>query len=152
MELGLWILESSSYILGSVWQPTNAQWWTLLIAALLIVAAWPPADDRSLAMKFVNWAVDPGDRLPTLPPPYGPGEGDDLEAVNAHDLQTRMYDELYNKGGWTRLRLDLKVARDPFNAATERQVLVAIGIVAAFLVWRRRGNPESQAPNPTSQT
>src|SRR6267378_2022813 len=49
-----------------VWQPTNLQWWTLLIVALLIVAAWPPADSRSLAMKFVNWAVDPGDGLPTL--------------------------------------------------------------------------------------
>jgi hypothetical protein len=48
-----------------------------------------------------------------------------------------MYDELYDKGGWTRLRLQLKVARDPFNAATERQLLVAIGVVAAFVVWRR---------------
>ena len=66
-------------MLRDVWQPTNSQWWTLLIVALLIVAAWPPADDRSLAMKFVNWAVDPGDRLPTLPRPFGPGEGDDLE-------------------------------------------------------------------------
>ena len=75
------------------------------LAARHAVAAWPPADDRSLAMKFVNWVVDPADRLPVLPPPYGPGEGDDLEAVNAHDLQTRMYDELYNKGGWTRMRL-----------------------------------------------
>jgi len=119
-----------------VWQPTNSQWWALLVVALLIVAAWPPADDRSLAMKFVNWAVDPADRLPTLPPPYGPGEGDDLEAVNAHDLQTRMYDELHDKGGWTRMRLELKVAEDPFNAATERQLLVAVGVIAAFVVWR----------------
>ena len=119
-----------------VWQPVNSQWWTLLVVALLIVAAWPPADDRSLAMKFVNWSVDPTDRLPTLPAPYGPGEGDDLEAVNAHGLQTRMYDELYNRGGWTRVRLELKVAGDPFNAATERQLLVAIGVVAGFLVWR----------------
>jgi len=119
-----------------VWQPTNLQWWTLLIVALLIVAAWPPADSRSLAMKFVNWAVDPGDGLPTLPPPYGPGEGDDLQAVNAHDLQTRMYDELYNRGGWTRTRLELKVAGDPFEPATERQLLVAFGVVGAFLIWR----------------
>ena len=91
-------------------------------------------------MKFVNWAVDPGNRLPTLPPPYGAGEGDDLEAVNAHDLQTRMYDELYDKGGWTRMRLELKVAGDPFDAATERQLLVALGVVAAFLVWRTTGS------------
>jgi len=123
-----------------VWQPTTPQWWTLLIVALLIVAAWPPADGRSLAMKFVNWAVDPGNQLPTLPPPYGPGQGDDLEAVNAHDLQTRMYDELYNKGGWTRTRLELKVAGDPFDAATERQLLVAFGVVAGFLVWKSAGN------------
>ena len=134
-----------------MWRPTDGQWWMLLIVALLIVAAWPPVDDRSLAMKFVNWAVDPRDRLPTLPPPYGPGVGDDLAAVNAHDLQTRMYDELYDKGGWTRMRLELKVAADPFNAATERQLLVAIAVIAAFLVWRR-GNPKSQAPNPKSQT
>ncbi len=119
-----------------VWQPTNLQWWTLLIVALLIVAAWPPAESRSLAMKVVNWAVDPGDRLPTLPPPYGPGEGDDLQAVNEHDLQTRMYDELYNRGGWTRTRLELKVAGDPFEPATERQLLVAFGVVGAFLIWR----------------
>ena len=137
-------MELSRYA-RPVWQPTNSQWWTLLIVALLIVAAWPPADDRSLAMKFVNWAVDPSDRLPTLPPPYGPGEGDDLEAVTAHDLQTRMYDELYNKGGWTRLRLELKVARDPLNAATERQLLVVLGVITGFLVWRR-GSSKLQAP------
>jgi len=97
-------------------------------------------------MKFVNWAVDPADRLPTLPPPYGPGEGDDLEAVNAHDLQTRMYDELYTKGGWTRLRLELKVARDPLNAATERQLLAALGVITGFLVWRR-GSSKLRAPS-----
>ena len=90
-------------------------------------------------MKFVNWAVDPGNQLPTLPPPYGPGQGDDLEAVNAHDLQTRMYDELYAKGGWTRTRLELKVARDPFNPSTERQLLTGIGVLTAFLVWRLAG-------------
>jgi hypothetical protein len=102
----------------------------------LIVAAWPPAGSRSLAFKVVNWAVDPGNDLPTLPAPYAAGQGDDLEAVNAHDLQTRMYDELYNKGGWTRRRLELKVAEDPFDPATERQLLVAAGVVAAFLVWK----------------
>jgi hypothetical protein len=134
---GRFELVLSTRYAARVWQPTNRQWWTLFIVALLIVAAWPPAGDRSLALKFVNWAVDPFDRLPTLPPPYGPGEGDDLEAVNAHDLQTRMYDELYNKGGWTRVRLELKVAEDPFNTATERQLLVAAGVVAAFLVWKR---------------
>jgi hypothetical protein len=47
-----------------------------------------------------------------------------------------MYDELYNKGGWTRVRLEMKVANDPFNPATERQVLVALGVLTAFVVWR----------------
>src|SRR5476649_2525810 len=72
-------------------QATNAQWWILLVVALLIVAAWPSDQDRSLAAKFVNWAVDPGGTLPILPDPFAPGEGDDFEAVNIHDLQTRMY-------------------------------------------------------------
>jgi hypothetical protein len=111
----------------------------LLAVALLIVALWPPSADRSLAVKFVNWAVDPRDRLPTLPGPLAFGQGDDPAAVDIHDLQTRMYDELYAKGGWTRTRLELKVARDPFNPSTERQVLVAIGVVTAFVTWRASG-------------
>ena len=123
-------------------QPNNAQWWTLLVVALVLVAVWPPADGRSLAVKFVNWAVDPADRLPTLPGPFAPGQGDDLETVNVHDLQTRMYDELYDKGGWTRLRLELKVANDPFDPGTERQVLTGIGVLAAFLFWKFGGARE----------
>ena len=120
-----------------MWRPNNAQWWILLLVALLIVAVWPPTDDRSLVVKFINWAVDPSDQLPILPGPFALGQGDDLETVNAHDLQTRMYDELYDKGGWTRMRLDLKVATDPLNPSTERQLLVGIGVLTAFLVWRR---------------
>jgi hypothetical protein len=34
------------------------------------------------------------------------------------------------------MRLELKVAGDPFNAATERQLLTAIAVIAGFLVWR----------------
>jgi len=113
-------------------------WWILLAVALAVVALWPPADDRSLAANFVNWAVDPGDTLPTLPGPLQRAESDDVSAVEAHDLQTRTYDELYVRGGWTRARLQLKVARDPFNPATERQLLVAAGVLVAFLVWRSR--------------
>jgi hypothetical protein len=119
-----------------MWQPGNASWWVLLVAALLIVALWPPSEDRSLAAKLVNWAVDPGDTLPTLPGPLPQAQSDDVAAVDAHDLQTRMYDELYARGGWMRLRLELKVARDPFARSTERQLLVAMGVAVAFLVWR----------------
>ena len=31
---------------------------------------------------------------------------------------------------------ELKVARDPLTPSTERQLLVVIGVVTAFLVWR----------------
>ena len=119
-----------------MWQPNNAQWWILVIVALCIVTAWPSDTDKSLALKLVNWAVDPKDELPVLPGPFAPGQGDDVDTVEAHDLQTRMYDELYDKGGWIRMRLDLKVADDPFNPSTERQVLTWIGVLIAFLVWR----------------
>ncbi|OLE82514.1 MAG: hypothetical protein AUF76_09210 [Acidobacteria bacterium 13_1_20CM_2_65_9] len=125
-----------------MWRPNNFQWWVLLIVALLIVVVWPPRDDKSLAAKFVNWAVDPRNELPVLPEQLPLGLGDDPGAVAAHDLRTQQYDALYLKGGWTRKRLELKVAGDPFNPATERQVLTAIAVVTAFLVWRvgRRTN------------
>ena len=63
----------------------------------------------------------------------------DPDAVAAHDLQTQQYDALYLKGGWTRRRLELKVARDPINPSTERQVLTGIGVLTAFVVWRLAG-------------
>jgi hypothetical protein len=108
----------------------------LVIVALFLVVAWPSDADESLALKFVNWAVDPGDELPILPGPFALGRGDDVDAVDYHDLQTRMYDELYARGGWTRMRLKLKVAGEPFKPGTERQVLAGIGVLTAFLVWR----------------
>src|SRR5262245_32884732 len=122
-----------------MWRPDNSQWWLLVIVALLIVFVWPPTDDTSLAVKVVNWAVDPWDELPTLPDQLPLGLGDDPDAVNARDQQVQQYDALYLKGGWTRKRLELKVAGDPFNPATERQVLIAIAVLTAFLVWRATG-------------
>jgi hypothetical protein len=107
-----------------------------LTIALFIVFAWPPTGDKSLALKVTNWAVDPSHTLPVLPGLFGPGMGDEVTAVEAHDLQVRMYDELYARGGWTRMRLRLKVARDPINPATQRQLLLGIGVLAAFIVWR----------------
>src|SRR5439155_509076 len=93
-------------------------------------------DDRSLAAKVVNWAVDPFDALPALPDQLGLGEGDNPDAVNARDTQVQQYDALYAKGGWTRRRLLLKVARDPLTAGTERQLLLAAAALTALLVWR----------------
>jgi hypothetical protein len=39
------------------------------------------------------------------------------------------------------MRLTLKVAGDPLDPSTERQMLTALAVVAAFLGWRwGRGN------------
>jgi hypothetical protein len=121
-----------------LWQPNNRQWWLLVIVAVLIVFAWPPRDGKSLAVSFVNWAVDPWNELPVLPPQLSRGLGDDPAAVEEHDRQVQQYDALYLKGGWTRTRLELKVARDPFNPATTRQVLTMVGVITALVVWRLR--------------
>ena len=114
----------------------SRHWWVLIAIALAIVFVWPPDADRSLALKFVNWAVDPRDELPVLPEQLALGLGDDPDAVAAHDAVTRHYDALYAGGGWTRRRLELKVATDPFNKSTERQLLTAAGVIVAFLAWR----------------
>lgn len=123
-------------MIWGMWQPTSRQWWLLVLVAVFIVFAWPPDEDRSLAIKMVNWAVDPAGRLPVLPDPLGLAEGDDPVAVYTHDIMTQQYDALYQQGGWMRRRLELKVARDPFDASTERQVLTALGVVMAFVAWR----------------
>ena len=109
----------------------------LLLTALLMVAAWPPDKDRSLVVKALNWSVDPGDRLPVLPPQLGFGLSDDVHAVEIRDEMVRRYDELFNRDRLTRTRLELKVAEDPFNPTTERQLLLAFGIIVAFAVIRR---------------
>ncbi len=117
----------------------NTQRWFLITLALLIVFVWPPSGDRSLASKAVNWAVDPRGELPIRPRPLAIEFSDDPDLITEHAVQLWDYDSLYAKGGWTRKRLELKVASDPFNPATERQLLTGIAIVVAFLAWRRSG-------------
>jgi hypothetical protein len=119
---------------------TNRQWWLLLAVSLLVVGAWPPQDDKSLIVKFINWAVDPTNALPVLPDPLSLGQGDDPDAVAAHDMQVQQYDAFYMRGGWARRRLQLKVAGDPMNPATERQLLLGMAVVAALLAWRASAN------------
>lgn len=116
---------------------TRAGSWLLFLTALLIVAAWPPQEGRSLLVKAVNWSVDPGNNLPTLPPQLGFGLSDDLQAVEMRDATVRRYDEMFNRDAVTRTRLELKVARDPFEPTTERQLLLLLGVVVAFVVGRR---------------
>jgi hypothetical protein len=117
------------------------RWWALFGVILFVILAWPPDRDRSLLAKFVNWAVDPGDELPVLPPQLGYGIGDDPVAVEERDAQVRRYDELFNQGGWTRTRLELKVAGDPLPRGTERQLLLALAAAATFALFiiRKRG-------------
>ena len=119
--------------------PRASTW--LVVFAVLLVCVWPPADDRSLAVKLLNWAADPRGDLPVLPAPFALGAGDDPDAVAEHDAQVQAYDVRYQQGGWMRRRLEWKVAKDPLNPATERQVILALGIITAFLFWRvtRRG-------------
>jgi hypothetical protein len=107
-----------------------------MIAALTIVFLWPPQGDHSLAVKVVRWAVDPLDRLPTLPAQLPLGQGDDLDAVNARDELVQQYDALYLKGGWTRKRLELKVVNDPIRPTTMRQLLLLASVITALVGWR----------------
>jgi hypothetical protein len=122
-----------------VLKPTNRQWWLLAVVAMLIVLAWPATDDRSLAAKLVNWAVDPWDELPVFPNQLALGLGDDPDAVAAHDMVVQQYDTLWAKGGWTRKRLELKVARDPFNPSTERQLLTGVAVLTVLVAWKMVG-------------
>lgn len=117
-------------------EPAPWQWWSLLVAALAIVFIWPPQGDKSLAVKFVNWAADPAGTLPVLPDQLPLGSGDDPEAVNVRDAMVQRYDAAYNQGGWLRRRLQWKVAEDPLAPATARQLLTAAAIVTALLAWR----------------
>ncbi|MDH4063458.1 MAG: hypothetical protein OEW19_03595 [Acidobacteriota bacterium] len=121
---------------GTVQRTAKAGSWMALAVALVVVVAWPPDRGKSLALTLANWAVDPWDRLPTLPPQLGLGLGDDPVLVEARDAQVRHYDALYARGGWTRMRLQLKVADDPFDPATERQLLLALGLAGMFVAWR----------------
>ena len=109
------------------------------MAALAVVLMWPPADGKSLGVTFVNWVVDPSDRLPVLPEQLPLGSGDDPVAVEAHDAVVREYDRLFAEGGWTRRRLVLKIAGEPMRASTMRQLLTAAAVVIAAVAWRVAG-------------
>ena len=109
----------------------------MFLTAVLMVVAWPPEDDRSLLVKLVNWAVDPADSLPFLPPQLDFGLSDDPQAVEMRDELVHRYDVAYNSGAFTRWRLVWKTVRDPFNHSTERQLLLLVGIVVTFAAMKR---------------
>jgi len=119
-----------------VWQPNTAQWWIIWIVAVLLILGWPPDRGRSLAMKMANWLADPTGALAALPDPLPIGLDDNGDAVAAHDALEAEYYRQYESSRVTRLRMRLKVAADPFDPATERQILAGIGILSALAVWR----------------
>ena len=111
--------------------------WALFLTAVLIVVVWPPQEDRSLFVKLVNWAVDPADTLPFLPPQLDFGLSDDPQAVEMRDELVHRYDIAYNSGAFTRWRLSLKTAKDPFNHSTERQLLLLLATVVTFIALKK---------------
>lgn len=118
-----------------MWQPSRAQWAIIWPLAIFLVLAWPPERGRSLGAKAVNWMADPLGTLPAFPPPLPMGLDDDGDAVAAHDaLETAYYDRR-NGSASTRWRMAMKEAADPFEPQTERQVLVAMGVIGALAVW-----------------
>jgi hypothetical protein len=119
--------------------PRPRHWWALLAAAITLVLLWPPAGGKSLAVTLLNWAVDPAGALPVLPEQLPIGAGDDPVAVEARDDLVRDYDALYAHGGWTRRRLEWKVAGEPLPPPMMRQLLTAAAVILAAVAWRIAG-------------
>jgi hypothetical protein len=126
-----------------MWQPDTIQWRFIWIAAVCLILAWP-AQDRSLAVKAINWGVDPFESLPSTPGPLAMGAGDDPEAVQQHDAEEAAYYSMYNTSRLARLRLQLRDLDDPFDPATERQVLVGLAILSALGIWRLEARKEAR--------
>jgi hypothetical protein len=123
-----------------MWQPSRAQWWVIWPVALLIVLAWPMAQGSSLAIKGLGRLVDPLDTLPDLPPPLPLGLDDDGDAVSRHDAAERSYYDERDRSPLNRLRMAVKSTEDPFEPATERQLLIGLAVLALLGVWRLEGS------------
>jgi hypothetical protein len=119
-----------------VWQPNKAQWRIIWIVALLLILAWPADQGRSLGVKALNWMADPTGSLLTLPPPLPIGLDDNGDAVAEHDAAEAEYYRQYSSSSLTRWRLKLKSSADPFEPATERQILVGVAVLSALAIWR----------------
>jgi hypothetical protein len=107
--------------------------------SISLILFWPPERGRSLAIKTANWLADPGDSLQALPPLLPIGLDDNGDAVAVHDAQQAEYYRQYESSRWTRLRMKLKDAAEPFDATTERQILAGIGILGVLVLWRLNG-------------
>ena len=116
-----------------MWQPSNSQWRLIWPLAIFLLLAWP-AENGSLAVKGIRWLADPGGTLPVFPPPLSMELGDNADAVAEHDAQEQEYYRVLASSARTRLRL--KELNDPFEPATQRQLLVGLAVIGALLVWR----------------
>jgi hypothetical protein len=126
-----------------MWQPNTAQWRLIWTVAVLMILAWPE-ENQSLAIKAINWGVDPFQTLPRTPSPLAPGLGDDMVAVQQHDAEEAAYYHMYSSSRISRLRLQLRDLRDPLDPSTERQILVGLAILAALSIWRAEGKKEAR--------
>ena len=64
------------------------------------------------------------------------GLDDDGDAVTAHDAQETAYYLRRNGSTLTRWRMNAKETADPADAQTERQLLMALAVAGALVVWR----------------
>jgi hypothetical protein len=125
-----------------MWQPNTAQWRLIWTVAVLLILAWPE-ENQSLAIKAINWGVDPFQTLPRTPSPIAPGLGDDVDAVQQHDAEEAAYYYMYSSSRLSRLRLQLRDLKDPLEPSTERQILVGLAILIALSIWRAEGKKEA---------
>ena len=124
-----------------MWQPNSSQLrliWTLSVS---IVLFWPGQQNRSLAIKVLNWIADPNNALPRLPDDFSLEGGEDPNIVTAHDMQEAEYHRIYASSSFVRLRIRMRDTREPFDPTTQKQVLAAIGVLGGLLVWRLGGRP-----------
>jgi hypothetical protein len=138
------MIGSAFFFLLPMWQPNRAQWSIIWTVAVLVILVWPPDSGKSLAVKGVNWFVDPTGALPNLPQPLPMALDDDGDAVTAHDMLEADYYRMRNRSAVARWRMDLKEAEDPFNAGTERQVLIGLAVLSVLAVWRLQAPPRQK--------
>ena len=119
-----------------MWQPSRSQWLIIWPIALLCVLAWPPSGGSSLMVKALGRIVDPFNTLPELPPPLPLGLDDDGDAVSQHDALERSYYDARDRSTLNYLRMGMKTTTDPFEPSTQRQLLIAVAVIAALGVWR----------------
>ena len=122
-----------------MWQPNKSQWRVVWVVAVVLILGWPADSGKSLATKAANWLADPSNSLPSLPAQLPIGLDDNGDAVAAHDAEEAEYYRAYTSSRLTRFRMTLKMASDPLETSTERQILAGIGILSALLVWRLNG-------------